>query len=440
MVAHPLSRIFNPSTQGFEDENDGQDSGSNPRVDPTSRACNIPTGNSAESLSSVNFAGPVIRPRKYGSLSSNLSALSLLDTGSNMEVPKRRFSPNAVAIRASPRRRKRTHERKLTVAIKVADLAAKTSSPMLNREAECVASAEESTEGHGSEDSIGELILECPASPDATRNETIDVTESRRAFGGIMDHGNGPTQTQKVLFKSGPIPMPSSPTSPRSFNDDISFSRVYPKIAPIPSLIGNEQFEGFQTITQSSSFTQIPTSHKYAEYAAENSGWKGSRALESSKPPSREKEYQTFGSSPTRVGFAPNFMQSMSRRNRAELIPGRDTVAKLVPAQREEVKANDYDSFSAQFASRHRYHIDGLDGCGCNESIFVEAILSKGTLDHDSSLLLANKNSEQEINQCGIPGNEQLQRRLSKQEFAYSAIIEFEQSIQKSYEPSNDEQ
>lgn len=308
--SRPLSRIFNRSTHMFDtfEELECAIDGNFPRLE--AHPSKLPTGASTESLSSDNLSGQQMRSKPYGSsLCSSLNILSPLDT--SLKPPQRKFSPNAIAIRASPRRRKRTHERKPTVAIKVADFAAKASPPPCHE----TGALEDSIEGQTSEDSMNELILECPTSPLRTELET------RRTFGGITDYGNGPPGTaRKSLLKSSthpvlslPIPHSKSPQTNRPTPDGI--------------LVGENI-----------------------------------RTSDSPIPSPREKEFQLFSSSPTILGFSTNPIQNLANQNQE--IPNTERVTAVSTEQAlRKIKPNEYDDISVQLTTlKNPYVAKSLGG------------------------------------------------------------------------------
>ena len=211
--SRPLSRVFNRSTHMFDTFEELECAMDRDPPPVGAHPSDLPARTSTESLSSASLTGQLTKPKLHGGLlSSNLSVLPPLDT--SLKPPQRKFSPSAIAIRASPSRRKRTHERKPTVAIKVADLATKASPPSCHETDDL----ENSIEGQASEDSMNELVLECPTSP--LRSEI----DTRRAFGGITDYGNSPPgTTRKSLLDSSQHPIPSLP-NPNSKSPKINRS------------------------------------------------------------------------------------------------------------------------------------------------------------------------------------------------------------------------
>jgi len=443
VVSQPLSRILNSRTQGFDIEGGDQAPESiagEEALAGGARTGNLPMGTSVESLMPENFTGQVVRTKRYGSLSSNLNALPLLDT--SQELPQRRCSPSAVAIRASPRRKKRTHERKLTVAIKVTDLAAKASPPKFSEEAGGLMSLrQDSTEGQGSDDSMNELILECPTSPQRTRAGTVHELDTRKAFIGIMDHGNSPPQTTKrVTIIPRSIPTPSPPVRSKSAKEGKSSCRIYQTNASMPSSVRKKKHEDFPFVCGQTSQSPAPTLHKFGDYAEENLGWRDAMASESQLPSPRDIEYQAFGSSPTMLGFASNFMQNMSRQKQSDQSTEKETV-QSPPAHgtaQRDAKANEYDDFSAQFSSKNRFPVHEPDGCSLNESTLLDKLVTEGFFGYNSSPFMADHNPKCLPRQCETPSHGVIQKRLDKHDFAYSTSIQLEQSVHESYGPSND--
>lgn len=438
VVSQPLSRILNSSTQGFYIEGGDQAPESiavEEALAETARVSNLPMETSVESLTPDTFTGQVVRTKRYGSLSSNLNALPLLDT--SQELPQRRCSPSAVAIRASPRRKKRTHERKLTVAIKVTDLAAKASPPRLSEEAGSLISLkQDSTEGQGSDDSINELILECPTSPQRTRGEMVHELDSRKAFVGIIYHGNSPPQTTKrVTITPSSISTTFSPVRSKSAKEKPSV-RIHQTNALMPSSVQKKEHEDFPFASEQ---TFQPPLHKFGDYAEENSGWRETTS-ESQLPSPRDKEYQAFGSSPTMLGFASNFMQNMSRQKHSDQSIEKETVQSPAAhgAAQKHANANEYDDFSAQFNSKNRFPAHELDGCSINESRLLDKLVSEGFFGYNSSPFMAEHSPNRLPSQCETPSHEILQKHLEKHDFAYSTSIQLEQSVHESYGPSND--
>lgn len=279
-LARPLSRIFNRSTLMFDifEELGCVMEGDFPRVG--AHSSKLLTRTSIESLSSANLSEQQMKPKLYGGLlSSNLNLLPPLDT--SLKPPQRKLSPNAIAIRASPRRRKRTHERKPTVAIKVADFAAKAS-PHSCHETNTLG---DSMEGQTSEDSMNELILECPTSP-------LSQGDTRKAF---MDYGNGPSgTTRKSLLKSCPHPVPSL-SSPHTKS---------------PQMTAED----------------IPNGENM-------------RSSESPIPSPKEKESQLFSSSPTTLGFSANPIQNLVNQDR--IIPYAESVTALRRIKSDDILAEE---------------------------------------------------------------------------------------------------
>lgn len=434
VVSQPLSRILNSSTQGFDIEGEDQVSESITEEEAlagSARTGNLPMDISVGSLTPDNFTGQVIKTKRYGSLSSNLNALPLLDT--SQELPQRRCSPSAVAIRASPRRKKRTHERKLTVAIKVTDLAAKAP-PSISEEAGGLRSLrQDSTERQGSGDSMNELILECPTSPQKTRAGTVPELDTRKAFVGIMDHGNSlPQATKKVTITSSPIPAPFSPVWSKGVKEENPSGRIYQKNTSMPSSVREEKHEDFPLVSE-----HLPV-HNLSDYAEEDSGWRN--ATESQLQSPRDREYQAFSSSPTILGFASNFMQNMSRKKQSDQ-SAEEEIMQSPPAHgatQNDAKANEYDDFSAQFNSKNRFPVHGLDECSLNESSLLDNLVSEGFFGYNSSPFMTDHNQKYPAKQGETPSHEVLQKLLDKHEFAYSTSIQLEQSVHESYGPSND--
>ncbi|KAF8451262.1 hypothetical protein BGX38DRAFT_1183781 [Terfezia claveryi] len=431
VVSQPLSRILNSSTQGFDVEGGDQALESitgEEALAEAARVSNLPMGTSVESLTPDSFTGQVVRTKRYGSLSSNLNALPLLDT--SQELPQRRCSPSAVAIRASPRRKKRTHERKLTVAIKVTDLAAKASPPKFSEEAESLMGLRQgSTEGQGSDDSINELILECPTSPQRTRAEIVHELDTRKAFVGIMDHGNSPPQaTKRVTITPSSIPTTFSPVRSKSAKEKPSV-RVHQTNSSMPSSVRKKEHEDFPFASEHTFEPPVPPLHKFGDYAEENSGWRDTTS-ESQLPSPRDKEYQAFGSSPTMLGFASNFMQNMSRQKHSDQSIEKETV-QSPPAHgtaQRHANTNEYDDFSAQFNSKNRFPVHELDGCSLNESNLLDKLVSEGFFGYNSSKFMADHSPKCLPRQCETPSHEILQKHLEKHDFAYSTSIQLEQS------------
>lgn len=438
VVSQPFSRIFNSSTQAFEIEGGDQAPESTTREEALARgveASNLPMGASVEPLTPGNFTGQVIRGKRYGSLSSNLHALPLLDT--SQELPQRRCSPSAVAIRASPRRKKRTHERKLTVAIKVTDLAAKASPPEFIEEAGgLMAFRQDTTGGQGSDDSMNELILECPTSPQRTRVGTVHELDTRRAFAGIMDHGNSPPRdTKNATITASSIPTPSPPVRSKSTKEKQS-GRIYQKNVSMPSSIPKKKPEDSPFVSEHTSQPPRPTLHKLSDYTEENSGWGNSATSESQLPSPRDREYQAFGSSPTMLGFTTNFMQNMSRQKQSCQDTEQETV-QGPPASQKGANTNEYDDFSAHFSSKNRFLVHELDRCSLNESSLLDKLMSEGFFGYNSSPFMTNNNSRCLPAECETPSHEVPQKRSDKYDIAYSTSIQLEQSVHESYGPSS---
>ncbi|KAF8466437.1 hypothetical protein BDZ91DRAFT_725420 [Kalaharituber pfeilii] len=291
----------------------------------------LPTGTSIESRASFRFTGQSIKDRRYGSmLSSSLSSLPLLDT--TQEHPMRRCSPNAIAIRASPRRRKRTHERRPTVAIAVSELAAKASAPSTFQDNEedirempaCLKEDSMHTKRDaGIDDSMNELILECPTSP---LREDLDT---RRAFAAVADYGNNSQQASKT-FTSSKLSSSTPPTSPVAISSNLATASqpVYKGICSLPSSIRKEQCPDLFQLFQLAHISQAPTM-KYNPMDYVEGNMEGKQIKTSEERAIKQEDCFVAGN-PTLIGIRDEFSEINDHLRNKESAPNIQQLGKLI--------------------------------------------------------------------------------------------------------------